>query len=172
MAFIAEICRYYLILILVIAAIQKVIYFTDFKQSLSLWFTLPHKAVPTLAFLVVLTEFTLALGLISQRMLPIWLAGCLILFSLFTLMMFIVFIQGRRVKCSCFGSASDRPLMWHDLLRNMIIIACTVVSFTSLNTFIAGSYQVLATACAAAFLPITLHLYELINLIQVKKSYD
>lgn len=172
MAFVAEICRYYLILILVIAAIQKTIYFTDFKQSLSQWFTLPLKAVSTLAFTVVLTEFTLAIGLISQQMLPIWLTGCLILFSLFTLLMLNVLIQGRRVKCSCFGPASDRPLMWHDLLRNVVIIACTLVSFTSLNSFIAGRYQVLATACAAALLPLTLHLYELSKLIQAKKSYD
>lgn len=172
MAFIAEICRYYLILILVIAAIQKAVYFTDFRKSLSQWFTLPLKTLSALAFLMVLTEFTLAIGLISQQMLPVWLTGCLILFSLFTLLMLIVLIQGRRVKCSCFGPASDRPLMWHDLIRNVIIIACTVVSFTSLNTFIAGSYQELATACAAALLPITLHLYELINLIQAKKSYD
>lgn len=172
MAFIAEVSRYFLAFILALAVVQKTINFDDFKHNLTNWFNCTQNTAKAIAVFILLAESTILIGLISQWMLPIWLTGCLMLFSLFTLQILIVLLQGRRVNCSCFGPQNDRPLMWHDLMRNLIIIVFSVLSLTSLNAAVNTSYPLLAISCAAAILPITLHIYELANLIQAKKSYD
>jgi hypothetical protein len=55
------------------------------------------------------------------------LIACALLVA-FTALLVVRLANGERPACACFGSWSARPLGWRHLVRNLVLIALTVVA--------------------------------------------
>jgi hypothetical protein len=42
----------------------------------------------------------------------------------FTVTMLVALRQGREVRCGCFGEASQRPVSWRTIARNVVLLGC------------------------------------------------
>lgn len=171
MAFMAEVCRFYISYLLFAAALAKLVDLAAFRHSLQQWFNISRRQSGILSVLLVVVEACISFSLLLQLQPQFWLWIALLLFVCFSLLIFRVLVQGQRVQCSCFGGRSDRPLMWHDLVRNLLIIIMILVALNGGAVNSAGGSVLLAATCAVLILPLTLHLYEIWTLLMPKAKY-
>jgi hypothetical protein len=122
-----EILRYYLLAVLLWGAIGKARAFSDFRETLEFWLHLPATKSSLVAIGVIIVEAVLGVALLGPGTLarPALLAA-LILLSLFMLLIMLTLLQGRNLRCNCFGN-SDGTLSWLDVLRNLTLIAAALV---------------------------------------------
>lgn len=122
-SYVAEICRFYVLIALVLASLGKGLAAKEFRTSLTEDFHVPPGLAPYAAVAVIGGESVTAL-LLAWGDGPAELGAlcALLMFVLFTSVIAHAMIQHRNVSCHCFGRQSH-PVSKYDLLRNGILIA-------------------------------------------------
>jgi hypothetical protein len=120
--FVADAIRYTAGLLLACAALGKGFSLAAFRANLHDGFHLPLRAAAALAPVVVLTEATLALAILSgQDSARPALGAAFLLLLLFTLVLAHRFLQEGMIRCACFGEP-ERAVSSLDLLRNALML--------------------------------------------------
>ncbi len=83
----------------------------------------PERFAATVAALLPLTELAVALALLSVRSASWGALAALTLLLLFTVVIVVNLLLGRRPPCRCFGSTDTRPIGWPTLIRNGVLLA-------------------------------------------------
>jgi hypothetical protein len=89
---------------------------------------LPASVARVFGLMLPWIELLLAVSLIigaASRTAASFAIGLLVVFSIAQM---IILLQGRRVECGCFGSASFEPVQWRDVARNIFLLLCCVWS--------------------------------------------
>ncbi len=154
--YLAEGCRIYVLVVLLAAAWSKLFAFSSFRSALA-------EAFPVLALSgsigatvvaagIVIGEWSAALlMLLGGKLSRLGLALALGLLLSLTVVVVMSLLQGRAIRCSCFGE-SDRRISKYDLVRNLIflIIATAGLLGVSYNA-VSGTFGGLALQ---AYLPL------------------
>ena len=113
--------RLLLAVVFVVSAFAKVADHDGFRLSLES-FGVPGGVRPLAAWLVPALELLIALALLPAA--SAWLAAAcaLGLLLLFTLVIIVNLVGGRRPDCHCFGQLSTRPVGWGSVARNGLLI--------------------------------------------------
>lgn len=124
--YVAEICRLWLLIAVLIAAAGKSIAFGRFRSDLAASFPELGSAAVPLAAAIVAIEWLLLVLLASGGAAGRYgLIAAALLFAALTAVVGVALAQDRTVVCSCFGGASHR-LSGYDLLRNSLLIGAAV----------------------------------------------
>lgn len=127
---IGEICRLYVFLILILAALGKTRNVEQFRENLVLSFYVPERESRWVAFTIIGVEWMLAFGLIvGGRITFLATIGSGLLFSVFTIIIAVALSQNRMINCNCFGS-ENKMLSKYDLLRNFCVLASIIILLT------------------------------------------
>lgn len=166
-AYIAEILREFVGLILLFAAVGKLKTFNQFTANLHQTFGLPVTLSRVVAPAIICAELLVAAIILTNVQASHYaMVTALCLFSLFSCVVFYKYIKHGSVACNCFGDA-ERPLSGYDLLRNLIIIGC--VGFYLLNAGEASGLNkqahVLVTGMALILTVIAIEFHNMILLI-------
>lgn len=139
--YVAELCRWFVLIALLSAAIGKTFGFRRFRDSLSDAFAwLKGAGASFAAGAIVVGEWAAGLSMLAGGALSragLTLALCLFVFL--TAVVAVVLANGLSVRCNCFGP-SQRRISGHDFARNLLFIAAA--SF--------GLYGASATGVAGA----------------------
>lgn len=124
--YVAEICRWWLLFAVLVAAAGKSIRFGRFRRDLAASFPELGVAGSPVALAVVAAEWLLAiLLLIGGTAGRYGHFGAAALFAAFTGVVAVAMAQDRTVVCSCFGAASH-PMSGYDLLRNGLLVGAAM----------------------------------------------
>jgi hypothetical protein len=130
--YLSEICRFYIVALFLFAAMGKILAFGDFEKTISDGVNIPPRFGRHVASIVIIGE-SLAALLSSMR--GEW-GECGVALALFLSLVFTGFVatmlvQGRLIRCSCFGEADDR-ITALDLVRNGVLMtACAFFLFNA-----------------------------------------
>ena len=147
--YLAEGCRIYVLVVLLTAAWSKMLGFSRFQSALA-------EAFPVLALRgsigatvaaagIVIGEWSAALlMLLGGALSRMGLAFALCLLLSLTIIVVLSLVQGRAIRCNCFGE-SDRRISKYDLVRNLlfVVIAAAGLLGVSFNE-VAGTFGGLA----------------------------
>ena len=81
--------------------------------------------------LVPLAEIALAVLLVGGWWFDQAVAASLILLVGFTILLLVRLRDPEKLPCACFGAASQRPMSWLDVLRNVILIAVLIAAYST-----------------------------------------
>lgn len=167
-AYLAEACRYLILLVLVVAAWTKMADIDRFATSLVDHFRVTSNAAKPLATAIVATEgLAGALVLSGGERSPVGVALALLLLVVFTGVIVEAIVRKRQAYCSCFGRAAH-PVSPIDLVRNTVyILACSVYLLNTpyLAPIGAMTHLALLLAAALSFL-ISIHASEIWQLLR------
>lgn len=123
-------CQIILAVVLLLASVGKMFYYQQFSTTLR-QSRFSEKLIKPLSLLVPLLEFCLAFGLITMvsRTLVLILLLVLIMFCTFTVWVFIIYHQGIKIKCSCFGTG-DSNVGPKTIIRNILLIAISLIGLS------------------------------------------
>lgn len=122
-AYLSELCRFLLTIVLTTSAFGKTAEFRGFVASLADGLGMPASLGRPVALGVVGGEWLAAAGLMLGGTLGRAGAGlALLMFTAFSAWMLAAIVSGRRLACRCFGRAAH-PVSWLDLARNALYIA-------------------------------------------------
>lgn len=122
----AEICRLYVLLLLVAASAGKAVRRESFEGSVAALVRLDPRAARAAAAGVIASEAGIALLLLAGgRPAAAGMAAALLLFTLFSIAIAVALAKGRRISCNCFGGGGG-PITGHDLVRNGMLIAAAL----------------------------------------------
>ena len=79
--------------------------------------------------LVPLFEIALAVLLVGGWWFELTVVASLILVCAFTILLLVRLRDPERLPCSCFGTTSQRPMSWLDVVRNVILIAALITTY-------------------------------------------
>ncbi|MFL6160767.1 MAG: MauE/DoxX family redox-associated membrane protein [Jatrophihabitantaceae bacterium] len=130
-AYLLMFCRWSIALTFLGSAVGKARDLESFRLAITELRALPAGAARPAALGTVLAEGLVVLGMaIGHAALP---AGFLLaagLLVLFCLVLTAALRRGPGVSCNCFG-ASERPISWYDLGRNVVLLVCCVAGLIS-----------------------------------------
>lgn len=76
--------------------------------------------------LVPLAEISLAVLLVGRWWFTQAVLASLVLMVGFTALLLVRLRDSERMPCACFGSTSQRPMSWFDVVRNLFLIALLI----------------------------------------------
>lgn len=119
MALVIALVRLILSLVFGVAGITKL---TDQKgtREAVINFGAPKAAAPSIAVVLPLIEFAIAIGLLFSA--TAWLSAmaAVLVLGIFVVAITINLAQGKTHECHCFGQIYSRPLGWSTLVRNVL----------------------------------------------------
>ncbi len=129
--YLAEGCRLYVLVVLLAAACGKFFGFARFRSALAESFPVFRRAEGSGASLVagaiVAGECcAAALMLTGGEYSRVGLGMALVLFLLLTSVVVVSLVEGRHIRCSCFGG-SERRISGYDLVRNLLFLLAAAV---------------------------------------------
>lgn len=176
-AYLAEACRWFMLLALLAAAAGKSFRFARFRESLDTGFPMLGRVGATTVAIAILGGEWLAGGLIlaGGALSRIGLLLALALFVSLTLVVVTVVAKGLSVRCNCFG-ASQQRITGFDLVRNLLFITAAGVALQAAPVTAVidpmGGLPLVAVmviiAIALMCLHLSLHLRDLAQLMQVR----
>lgn len=181
-AYLAEACRWFVILALLGAAAGKSIRFGRFRESLGAGFPMLGRIGAATVAVAILGGEWLAGGLIlaGGALSRIGLLLALVLFVSLTLVVVAVVVKGMSVRCNCFGVSQQR-ISGFDLVRNLLFITAAVVALQAAPATAGmdaagidpmGGLPLVAVVAivtiALMFLHLSLHLRDVVHLMQVR----
>lgn len=120
--YLAELCRWLTLIVLVAASMAKATDLSGFALSLSKDFYVPDALARPIAVAIVGVEWLAAAGLaVGGASARVAAAVALLLFIVFSLAIATILVEKRRVSCRCFGASSE-TLSPIDLGRNAVYI--------------------------------------------------
>ncbi len=78
--------------------------------------------------LVPVAEVALGVMLVGGWWLTQTIIASILLLCAFTVLLLVRLRDDDRQPCSCFGTKSQRPISWLDVLRNLVLVALLLVS--------------------------------------------
>jgi hypothetical protein len=125
--YVSEICRLYVVVLLIASAGGKSFSFFQFERTISESMNIPARLGRFIALGIVGAEYFAAL---TSAMGGAWaqfgMVVALLLSVLFTGFVVTMLVQDKSVRCNCFGGASNDKLSAIDVVRNAILMAsCT-----------------------------------------------
>jgi hypothetical protein len=128
MAYVSEICRLYVVVLLSASAGGKSFAFFEFERTISEAMSLPARFSRCVAVGIVCAEYLAALtsatGGVSAEF---GMATAFLLSVLFTGFVATMLVQAKTVRCNCFGGASGDKISAIDLARNAILMAACAI---------------------------------------------
>ncbi|MCE9687258.1 hypothetical protein LZP73_13760 [Shewanella sp. AS16] len=168
MIYLAEFCRLFIFIVLVLAAWGKTHSFPRFRDSLADTLNVPVPWRLLSALGLVATEWMLAaMLLIDGPWRALAMQAALLLFVSFALYIASILIKHRLVSCHCFGR-ENRHVNAYDFYRALILIAACFImlTFTSSALTLVPASQWLLFGCAFMFAQITIHLPDVATLLR------
>lgn len=124
----AELCRWWLLIALLVAVGGKLLAFGRFRDELATSFPELRGFGPALAIGIVAAEAALAALLLSGGTASrVAMTGVALLFTVMTIVVAIALLQDRIVVCRCFGG-TPHPMSVYDLGRNGLLVAAAIVA--------------------------------------------
>ena len=175
--YLAEACRWFVLMALLAAAAGKSVRFGRFRESLDAGFPVLGRIGAAMVAAGIVAGEWLAGGLIliggGFSRIGLLLASAL--FVSLTLVVVVVLARGMSVRCNCFG-ASQQRISGFDLVRNLLLIAaaCVALQVAPLPTGegVSGGLPFAAVVpiatIALMLLHLSLHLRDLVHLMQVR----
>jgi uncharacterized membrane protein YphA (DoxX/SURF4 family) len=118
-------------LILIAGGISKLADISGFAELLKKYNLLPSFLTSLTAILLPVIEIITGVFLLTNLLISWASLSALLLFVIFTLAMTINIIRGnRQIPCGCFGTASNVPLSWWHVGRNILFVFLSVVSLS------------------------------------------
>lgn len=151
-AHVADLCRWWVLIALLVAAAGKSFAFDRFRDELATAFPEFGKAVLPLAIALVAIEWLLALLLLggdAANRLALMLAAAL--FAALSAVVAIALLQDRIVVCRCFGG-TPHPMSAFDLLRNGLLVVAALIAAFVPRAPGADVFAQIALACIAFML--------------------
>lgn len=164
--YLAEACRLYVLLVLVVAAAGKAAAIRDFEETVADLFGVAGRWARIAAFAVVAAEALVALLLLAGGdPARAGMAAALALFVLFTAAILVALIQRRQIACNCFGGRGH-PISAHDLVRNgALIAACGVyLRYAAAGHSLDAATWILLFGIALIWMLVSIHLNEITSL--------
>ncbi len=161
--YLAEGCRWYVLIALLAAAIGKSMHFRSFRDSLVEAFpTLGNGGGLLVAAAILIGEWLAALSMLAGGALSrLGLMLALVLFAFLTSVVALVLAKGLSIRCNCFG-ASQRRITGYDLTRNLLFIAAAGFGlYGASTTGVAGVLGGLALSAELAIVAVALMLFLL-----------
>lgn len=168
-AHIAEACRWFVLIVLGLAAGGKTLHFAAFREGLAESFPRLGRISTPMAMLIVGAEWTTAALILGDGTVRIGLLAALLLFLLFATVIAVSRIRGDTIVCQCFGAAGHRVSAF-DLWRNLLYIAATACSMHYLaptSSIDPASHLTLFGLAFIAFL-ISTALQDIVLLLRVR----
>lgn len=134
--YIAEFCRFYLLIVLSIGVYGKLGSFDNFSDGVEKIFNLSEdfgkkRIAKGISVIVICAEVIAALLIAAGGALSmIGIGAAALLVTCFTIIVVIVLFQKRLIHCNCFG-ASTRAITWLDVARNIIILCACGIFLTA-----------------------------------------
>ncbi|GEM_PF-847096 len=176
-AYLAEGCRWYVLIALLAAAIGKTLYFRRFRDSLDEAFVrLKGNGNRLAAAAIVTGEWTAALSMLAGGALSrMGLMLALALFVVLTAVVAVVLAKGLSVRCNCFGP-SQRRISGYDLLRNLLFIAAassgvygaSAAAASGVSGGFAWPAVAAIAAVAATLFLLSIGLREIVHLLRIR----
>jgi hypothetical protein len=165
----ADLCRWWVLIALLVAAFGKTTAFGRFRDELAISFPEFGKAAAPLAVLIVVVEWALALLMLRGGAVGRFaLIGAAVVFAALTGVVAVALLQDRIVVCRCFGG-TPHPMSAYDLLRNGLLVgAALVAAFVPLSsgTGVPGQF---ALACIAfMLLRLSASLQDIVAVLRIK----
>lgn len=159
-AFLSDIARYCIALLLLAASVGKLRSYGDFRANLATSFGVPPAAASLAAPALVAAELWLAGWLLAGgAQLPMLLS--LLLLGTLTAILAWRYFTHSVVRCSCFGEAA-RPVSQYDLLRNVLVVGTNGAYFAlAQETTLSIATTVLAAGLAAIVCVATISLHDI-----------
>ncbi len=176
-SYLAECCRWYVLIALLAAAVGKSMRFGSFRSSLDESFP-PLAAGGSLlvATSILVGEWSAALLMLAGGVLSR--AGLMLAFGLFlflTAVVALVLAKGLSVRCSCFGASRQR-ISGVDLIRNLLFITAAGfglygASATGITSALGGldaPATVAIVMVAMMVFLLSIHLREIAGLLRIR----
>lgn len=175
--YLAEACRWFVLIALLAAAIGKSVHFHRFRESLDEGFQgLGRGSAAILASLVLAGEWSAAALMLAEGgPSRVGLMLSLVLFVLLTLVVVVVLARDLTVRCNCFGAGQQR-ISGFDLARNLMFIAAAGIGLQGPSatgvTGALGGLPIMSSASIAIvalmlFL-LCIHLRDVAHLMQIR----
>lgn len=121
-AYIAELCRLYLLVTLAAAVAGKVADMVDFGAAITGLTGLSRNLAQVAAYAVLVAE-TLVAGLLlaGERWTRIGMGTATAMFLVFTALILVALVRRKSVRCNCFGGGGHR-ISAYDAVRNGLMI--------------------------------------------------
>lgn len=163
----AELCRFYICIALIIAALAKLTSFASFRASLLRSFGFGDRLAFVIGGGVIALEGSLAALLLAGARWA-WPAmfAALSMFALFTALIATALARGQKLSCNCFGGAGH-IVTRVDLVRNAaLILACLLYLLVAPNPSVSVAEGVLLAAASVSPLILTTNLDSLLFLLR------
>ncbi|MGK5003661.1 MauE/DoxX family redox-associated membrane protein [Janthinobacterium sp. LB2P70] len=163
LAFLSDIARYVIALLLLAASVGKLRSYGDFRGNLATSFGVAPAAATVAAPALVTAELLLAGWLLAGgTQLPMLLS--LLLLSTLTAVLAWRYFTHSVVRCSCFGEAA-RPVSQYDLLRNVLAVGINGAYFAlAQEAALPAATSVLAAGLAAIVCVAVISLHDIATL--------
>ena len=123
--YLAAVCRLYILTVLASAVVGKATGWRTFRESMTGQFGFSERAAGMAALAVLGAEAAiLAAVALTAR---VGMAGALIMFALFWIMILVALVRRTDFACNCFGGAG-RPVSRLDLVRNGTFVGACAFS--------------------------------------------
>ncbi len=111
-------------------SIDKLTHLKDFQTDLSKSILIPDVTIPWLAYILPLFELLISLGFLTHRFFLMSLKNSIILMSLFTIYVSIIYYFSPDIPCSCGGIISNMSWPQHILL-NFSFLLLLLIAYKS-----------------------------------------
>ena len=113
--------RLALALAFAIAAVGKLVDLSSFREAATK-LGVPHWFSSVATGLVPTLELSVALGLLFPTTLELSATVGVLLTTAFTGLLAVNLVNSNRPTCNCFGTRSTKPIGWHSIARNLLLI--------------------------------------------------
>ncbi len=147
--YLAEGCRIYVLVVLLTAAWSKMFGFSRFRSALAEAFPIlalrGNIGATVVAAGIVIGEWSAALlMLLGGALSRLGLVFALCLLLSLTVVVVLSLVQGRAIRCNCFGE-SDRRISKYDLVRNLVFVAVAAAGLLGVSyNAVSGTFGGLA----------------------------
>lgn len=130
--YVAELCRLFVFVVFAASCAGKASAIAEFREALVLSFHVPDRLSWLAAFAIVGVEGAIAVLLVGgAQWVRIAIVAAMALISLFSAVILVGLLKGKKVRCNCFGGRGH-VISSFDLFRNAsLIAACGVYLHTS-----------------------------------------
>lgn len=103
----------------------------SFRRALASYGVIPKAVIPALVVAVPVAEVGFAVLQWFVVLQPLVGLAMMLMFVAFTLLLLRSLIAGEEADCGCFGSAAPEKVSWFSILRNVVLIAISLLGATA-----------------------------------------
>ena len=104
-----------------------------FRRALASYRVIPKGLIPALVVAVPVAEIAFGVLQWFDGLQPLVGVAMALMFVAFTLLLLRSLIAGEEADCGCFGSAAPEKVSWFSIVRNVVLIAISVLGATAIQ---------------------------------------